>query len=30
MNTKMQLRNGPDKNDSTDNGNEHLGMQKRC
>ena len=29
MNTKMQLRNGPDKNDSN-NGNEHLGMQKRC
>ena len=24
-----QLRNGPDKNDSN-NGNEHVGMQKRC
>ena len=23
------LRNGPDKNDSN-NGNEHVGMQKRC
>ena len=24
-----ELRNGPDKNDSN-NGNEHVGMQKRC
>ena len=23
------LRNGPDKNDSN-NGNEHVGMQKKC
>ena len=23
------IRNGPDKNDSN-NGNEHVGMQKRC
>ena len=29
MNKKMQLRNGPDKNDSN-NGNKHVGMQKRC
>ena len=26
---KKELRNGPDKNDSI-NGNEHVGMQKRC
>ena len=26
---KNVLRNGPDKNDSN-NGNEHVGMQKRC
>ena len=26
----ISLRNGPDKNDSTLNGNEHVGMQKRC
>ena len=26
---KSLLRNGPDKNDSN-NGNEHVGMQKRC
>ena len=25
----LLLRNGPDKNDSN-NGNEHVGMQKRC
>ena len=25
----VPLRNGPDKNDSN-NGNEHVGMQKRC
>ena len=25
----LQLRNGPDKNDSN-NGNENVGMQKRC
>ena len=25
----LRLRNGPDKNDSN-NGNEHVGMQKRC
>ena len=25
----LDLRNGPDKNDSN-NGNEHVGMQKRC
>ena len=24
------LRNGPDKNDSNNNGNKHVGMQKRC
>ena len=27
--TVIVLRNGPDKNDSN-NGNEHVGMQKRC
>ena len=26
---KRYLRNGPDKDDSN-NGNEHVGMQKRC
>ena len=26
---RQSLRNGPDKNDSN-NGNEHVGMQKRC
>ena len=26
---KAHLRNGPDKNDNN-NGNEHIGMQKRC
>ena len=26
---KQKLRNGPDKNDSN-NGNKHVGMQKRC
>ena len=26
---QKKLRNGPDKNDSN-NGNEHVGMQKRC
>ena len=25
----VYLRNGPDKNDSN-NGNEHVGLQKRC
>ena len=25
----FHLRNGPDKNESN-NGNEHVGMQKRC
>ena len=29
MLTVNVLRNGPDKNDSN-NGNEHVGMQKRC
>ena len=27
--TLMDLSNGPDKNDSN-NGNEHVGMQKKC